>query len=121
MLNMMATTEPITVKNPFIPQTQGIKEGAYLLMISIPVGKGIPNRMPRGIISRIASVTRVGMDKAMATLSNEGRNKLATNNKADKARMEIRSVCMGFNLYFPEMKAPAPVNNNSAESTIAKV
>lgn len=104
-----------------MPQAQGIKEGACLAMMSIPVGKAMPIKIPKGMISRIASMTRAGMAKAMATLSNEGRNKLAANNKADKARMEIRNVRIGFSLYFPEMKAPAPVNNKSAESTIAKV
>jgi hypothetical protein len=121
MLRMMANTDPITVKNPFTPQAQGISEGACLLIISIPAGKGIPNKMPKGMIRRIASITRAGMDKAIATLSSEGRSKLATSNKADRTMMESRSVLMGFILYFLEMKAPAPVNNKSAESTIAKV
>lgn len=121
MLNMIAMTDPITVKNPFTPQAQGIKEGACLLMISMPVGKGMPNKTANGMIKKMASIIRAGIGKAMASLNNAGRKTLAINNKEDKAIMEIRSVRNGFILYLPEINAPTPVNSNSAESTIAKV
>ncbi len=117
----MATTDPITVKNPLTPHAQGIKEGACLLMMSMPEGKGMPSKIPNGIIKRIANIILRGIDKAMASLNNAGRKKLASNNKADKEMIAIRSVRMGFKLCFPEMKAPTPVNNKSAERTIAKV
>ena len=46
-----APTEPITVKNPFTPHAHGIKEVDSLLTVFMPVGNGIPNKIPMGHIS----------------------------------------------------------------------
>lgn len=89
---MMPITDPITVKKPFTPQAQGIRVESFLLMISIAVGNGIPIKIPNGMISSMAKITRAGIGKAIASLNNAGSNKLAISNKKDKAIMEKRSV-----------------------------
>ena len=46
--SIMARTELITEKEPFIHHAQGIRSGLSFPRIDIPVGKGIPMAIPRG-------------------------------------------------------------------------
>src|SRR4026207_118873 len=87
----------------------------------MPDGKGMPSKIPNGIISNTANKILPVMGKAMAWRSNGGRKKLANKSNTDKLVIEIRKVRYAFKVYFPEIHEPHPVNNKSAASTMAKV
>ena len=103
MLNIKASTEPITVKNPFTPHAQAISEGVCLLMSCMPEGKGIPNKMPSGIINKTDNIILPVIGKAIAARSKDGRKKLASNSNSDKRKIAMRKVRFASETYFPEM------------------
>lgn len=55
MARMMARTALITEEHPFIPQAQGIREGALEETLLKPEGKGIPIKKARGAMSKSES------------------------------------------------------------------
>ena len=121
MLSINASTEPITVKNPFTPHAHAINAGACLFINCMPEGKGIPNKIPNGIINTTDNIILAVMGKAIAALNKDGRNKLASKSNDAKRMIAVRKTFLAFETYFPEIYAPKPVNNNNAASTMANV
>jgi hypothetical protein len=90
MLSIKANTDPMTVKNPFIPQAQGINEGASLPMMRMPEGNGTPINIPSGSIKTAQSTILANIGSTTAVLNSGASPKLAETINTARALMATR-------------------------------
>jgi hypothetical protein len=68
------STDPITLRQPFTAQHQGIREGFIPLRSRMPKGSGTPSRKAVGASMAIAAATRAASGRPIALSTTCGEN-----------------------------------------------